>query len=101
MSTFARKIVSISLIVAITLIPFGASVMAEESQTFENERTAAKMTADLLLVRPAGIFATLLGGALCILGLPFTAMGGNFEDSYYKLLVAPAKYTFQRPLGDI
>lgn len=92
---------SVLLIVAITFIPFGASVMAEERKITHEETTAAKMTADLLLVRPAGIFATLLGGAICILGLPFTAMGGNFEDSYYKLIVAPAKYTFQRPLGDI
>ncbi|MFC1799062.1 hypothetical protein ACFLZL_04580 [Thermodesulfobacteriota bacterium] len=101
MSPFARKIMAISLIVALTLIPFSTSVMAEERNPTAGERTSAKMTADLLLVRPAGIFATLLGGALFIIGSPFSALGGNFGSTYDKLVVAPAKYTFKRPLGDL
>lgn len=101
MAPFTKKILAILLIIALILIPFGASVLAADSQNAESERTAAAMTADLCLVRPAGILATVIGGVVFVFGSPFSYFGGNIKSSYDKLLVAPAKYTFVRPLGDI
>ena len=91
----------LTLIAALLLVPLGAAVTAAEKVLTEREENSAKMVADLLLVRPAGIVATILGGAVFILASPFSALGGNFRESYEQLLVAPARYTFVRPLGDI
>ena len=56
--------------------------------------------ADALIVRPLGICATILGVGLFVISLPFSALGGNVKEAGKKLVVAPAKFTFQRPLGE-
>ena len=101
MLRLSKRILSIGLIATLILIPFGSSVMAEENKTMGSEITTAGMAADLLLVRPVGILAMSFGGAVFIIGSPFSASGGNIESTYEKLVVSPAKYTFKRPLGDI
>ena len=35
-----------------------------------------------------------------VISLPFSALGGNVKEAGSKLVVAPAKFTFQRPLGE-
>ena len=99
-----KKLVSIWLITALILIPFGSQAIGETKPTKgspEQEITPEKMALDLILVRPVGIIATVFGGAVFILGLPFSAMGGNTKDSYEKLVETPAAFTFVRPLGDL
>jgi len=54
---------------------------------------------DLVVVRPLWFVATVLGTAAFIVSLPFTIVGGNTGEAGQKLVVAPAKYTFTRPLG--
>jgi hypothetical protein len=104
MLRFTKKLLSIGLISALILIPFGSEVLAETQSTkgpTQQERSTAKMAADLLLVRPVGIVAILFGTAVAVVGIPFSALGGNTGESFNKLVVAPTKYTFKRPLGDI
>ena len=88
------------LIGALLVVPFSGTVFA---QTLEEEKevTAGKMAADVLIVRPLGIIATVVGSALFIVALPFAALGGNTGDVFEHLVKDPAKFTFQRPLGDI
>ncbi len=69
----------------------GASTMTPPS--------AEVMTADALLVRPLGIVATVAGAGLFVISLPFSAIGGNVGQAAEALVVAPAKMTFARPLG--
>ena len=100
MPKFAGKSIVVMLVAALVLIPFGSAAMAQDGRA-ETEKTTGKMALDLLLVRPAGILATLFGSAVFIIGIPFSALGGNTRDTYEKLVVEPAKYTFKRPLGDL
>lgn len=58
------------------------------------------MTVDLVAVRPMGLVATLAGSAIFIVSLPFSALGGNTEDAWERLVADPAKFTFKRPLGE-
>ncbi len=88
-----------SLCLTLTLSTITGSVIAAE-ETPQKEVSAEMMTIDLLLVRPLGIVATVLGGGVFIVSLPFTALGGNVEGAYNALLSDPAKFTFVRPLGD-
>lgn len=87
-------------IAALVLIPFATESIAQD-KSVRTEYSAEKMTADILLVRPMGIIATVFGSAIFIVALPFSLLGGNTEATFENLIAAPAKYTFKRPLGDI
>jgi hypothetical protein len=61
---------------------------------------AAYMVADVVVMRPLGLAATVLGAALTVVALPFTIPSGSVEESVQAFIVKPAEYTFKRPLGD-
>jgi hypothetical protein len=60
---------------------------------------AGEMTGDALVVRPLGLCATVIGTALFVISLPFSALGGNTDKAFNYLMKSPAKFTFDRPLG--
>jgi hypothetical protein len=41
----------------------------------------------------------VVGTGFFIITIPFSALGGNTGEAAQKLVVAPTKYTFARPLG--
>lgn len=87
------------LIIALVLIPFGTSALAK-GHSLDEENSGALMTADLILARPLGIVATVLGCAVFVVSLPFSALGGNTKQASQKLVKEPASFTFTRPLGE-
>ena len=99
-----RRLLAVCLIAALVLIPFGFQAAAQTQPMkgyTEKDISGEKMALDLVLVRPVGILATVFGGAVFIVGRPFSALGGNTKDSYQQLIEAPATFTFVRPLGDL
>jgi len=65
----------------------------------EEEPSAGAMTADALIARPLGIVATVLGTAVFVVSLPFSAAGGNVEQAADALVMGPVRETFVRCLG--
>ena len=63
--------------------------------------SAVAMTADLLVVRPVSLVATVLGTAIFIIQLPLDLFTGKVAEPGRKLVVEPARYTFTRPLGEM
>lgn len=61
--------------------------------------SALAMASDLVFVRPAMLGVTVVGSALFVLSLPFSAAGGNIKQSSDTLVVKPALNTFVRCLG--
>ncbi|MDF1831160.1 MAG: hypothetical protein P1U52_02330 [Porticoccaceae bacterium] len=57
------------------------------------------MAADLIVGRPVLLATTVVGTAIWLVALPFSALGGNVEESAEALVVGPAKATFVRCLG--
>ena len=57
------------------------------------------MAADLVIVRPLMLGATVLGSAFWLVALPFSAAGGNVKQSAETLVIGPARTTFVRCLG--
>lgn len=57
------------------------------------------MTGDALFVRPALLATTIVGSAVYLVSLPFSALGGNAGEAGEVLVVGPAKATFVRCLG--
>lgn len=89
------------LIAAVLLITWAASpVLAKRKQSITGEdRNAVSMMFDLVVLRPLGLVATVVGTAFFVVSLPFSILGGNTGEAAKKLVVEPAKYTFSRPLG--
>jgi hypothetical protein len=55
---------------------------------------------DSLVVRPVGLVGTVAGTAVFLVSLPFSALGGNVGEVANQMVVAPARYTFVRPIGE-
>lgn len=92
-----RRPICWMLVLAFVAMPGGAS--AQQEDTISGDK-AGDMVVDVVLMRPLGLFATVLGTALTVVALPFTVPSGSVESSARELIVKPAEYTFKRPLGD-
>jgi uncharacterized membrane protein len=97
MFKITKQFVVLILIVSLGLVPFGSDALAEDQH---DEEKGIRMAADILVVRPLGIVATVGGTVLAIVALPFSLLGGNTQEVFQYLVVKPAKFTFVRPLGD-
>ena len=58
------------------------------------------MVADAVVMRPALFAITAAGSAVFVVTLPFSAISRSIKSTANALVVAPAKATFARPLGD-
>ncbi|MCC8987629.1 MAG: hypothetical protein LM523_07980 [Candidatus Contendobacter sp.] len=85
------------LILAATLM-FAFHPAGAEDRS-EPDVTAGAAATDLLVARPGGVAATVLGAAIFVVGLPFTLINGSTEQAAQTLVAQPARYTFSRPLG--
>ncbi len=93
------KCVSLLLFLALVFLPL-APALAQNSAAQAANASGEEMMADLVLIRPAGIISTLVGSGLFIVALPFSALGGNVRASWNHLVSDPARFTFERPLGE-
>jgi hypothetical protein len=77
---------------------FSGTTMAED--VIESDDTDSGMIVlDLVVARPLGLVAIGVGTAAFVVSLPFTMLTGTVEPVGEKLVVAPLKFTFTRPLG--
>ena len=83
-----------ALALAITPLP----AAADDPDTVSGDK-GMDMFVDIVVVRPLGLAATVIGTALTIVALPFTIPAGSVGDSAREMIVKPAQYTFKRPLG--
>ena len=70
-----------------------------QADTTQSTPSALAMTGDALFARPALLAMTLVGGAVYVVSLPFSLLGGNAAEAGKVLVVDPAKATFVRCLG--
>jgi len=59
------------------------------------------VVADVVLVRPACLVATVIGSAFFVVALPIAAISKSVKTTARALVVKPARATFTRPLGDM
>ena len=91
----------LTLLTAAVLGVTSWSADASEYRDSDMEPSAGAMTFDLLIARPLGLAATVLGTGLFVLQLPLSIVQGTPPSvPAKKLVVAPAKFTFERPLGE-
>ncbi|MDE2149828.1 MAG: hypothetical protein KGJ55_08360 [Gammaproteobacteria bacterium] len=89
------------------LFGFCAAAGAQSYDTTQSPQpasapSAGAMAFDLVVVRPLGIAATAIGTVLFIVNLPLTPFEKDAPaQPFHRLVVEPARYTFNRPLGEI
>ncbi len=99
MKNMAIKSVIIVMVTMLMAVPFGSPALAQEY--FESgEPDGGEMIYDLFVVRPIGIIATAAGAVVFVISLPFSLLGNNVDTAGEKLVKAPARFTFKRPLGE-
>ncbi len=96
-----KKIMIFFLVAAMISVSFGAAAFAQGPRSEREGRDPGAMTVDFMLVRPFGVLALVTGACVFALAIPFSALGRNVKESSQKLVVAPFKYTFKRPLGEL
>ncbi|MGH8444499.1 MAG: hypothetical protein ACREVL_04485 [Solimonas sp.] len=78
------------------------SAQAQVTEEVDTSPSGVAMAADLLIVRPVSLVATVLGAGLFVLQLPLSLIQGEPpSEPARKLIIEPAQYTFSRPLGDM
>lgn len=85
----------IAAFIALTLIATSMPVLADDGAY-----AATAMAADVIIARPVGLVAIVLGTAVFIVALPFAAISGSVEPVARTLVAEPSKFTFTRPVGD-
>jgi hypothetical protein len=94
----------IAVLAAGSLVLLSGAASAEQTYAADSGSTAPSaeaMAFDLVLVRPLGLAATALGVGLFVAQLPFDLFTWNVKDPAQRLIVAPAKFTFSRDLGQM
>lgn len=91
-------------VTAAAVLALSATVaQADEYRESAGESPSAEaMAFDLLFVRPIGLVGTVLGVGLFVLSLPLSLIQGEPPaEPAQRLIVEPARFTFDRPLGQM
>ena len=99
MFKLTKKPMVVLLIIAFATVSFATNSFAQATMEGSNI-TTEEMVVDAILVRPLGLVAIVLGAGIYVISLPFSLLGHNVGEAGSMLVVAPAKFTFSRPLGD-
>ena len=84
--------------IGIILIAF--VILFTGTATFAEDRSGENIVADLAVMRPVGLVATVAGTAIFLVSLPFALITNDVPKTAKELVVDPLNYTFDRPLGD-
>lgn len=90
---------AITLALVLSLSGVSTPSLADEDAVTGDR--GSDMVVDLVVTRPLGVVATVLGSAAFVVSLPFTIPSGSVAESACALVERPAAYTFKRPLGDL
>ena len=84
---------------ALVLLATPYSALSDDQNTVSGDK-GTDMLVDAVVMRPPGLVAPVLGAAVTLVTLPFTLPSGNVDEAARYMIVKPAEYSFNRPLGD-
>lgn len=97
MRAIANKFSRLLSVAALSVVLVAPQITV--AQEVDEEPSAMAMFGDAVIARPLGAAFTVIGAALFVVTLPFSAAGGNVGEAGKVLVVGPAKATFVRCLG--
>jgi hypothetical protein len=96
------KRIMTTLLIVFFVLSVNLVVFADDQKTTSHpEPSTAAIIADVIALRPAGLIGTILGGAAFLISLPVTLPTNTYKQTGETLFMKPAKYTFNRPLGQM
>ena len=101
MRHISRRIVVLVVCTVMLFLSLMQPALAQNPSAKGIQPTAESMAADTVLLRPAGLIGMVVGACVWVVALPFSWLGDNVGEATDALIVQPAKYTFNRPLGNI
>ena len=104
MRALMRKSLALAVVVILVISATGFQSIAQDmgmDMDMGEAGTAEAMIGDLVLMRPLGITATVVGSVLFVASLPFSLTGMNTGESFERLVADPVEFTFSRSLGDV
>ena len=87
------------LLAAPPLLAADASAGTQLEEDFDWLRVP-EVIFDLIILRPLGTAATVAGLPMFLASCPLLVPSGEYLTSWDIFVLAPAEYTFRRPLGD-
>jgi hypothetical protein len=94
-----KQSIILFIIAAMVAVPLGGAAVAR-TPDIPGDRNGDKMLADAVFLRPLGLVSMALGSVVFLISLPFSITGHNEDEALQQMVIAPAEYTFKRPLGD-
>ena len=95
-----RSCVAMFLVLSmLATVPLAYAESGYTKTILEDEVSGEDMILDLVLLRPVGFVATVIGAVAFVVSLPFTIPLKQVDEAAKKMVVKPGKYTFTRPLG--
>jgi hypothetical protein len=85
----------------LTAVCVMALLMSGTSRALAQQDPGVDILADIVVVRPACVVATIVGSAFFVISLPISALSKSVKQTKQILVCAPARAAFTRPLGDM
>jgi hypothetical protein len=73
----------------------------DSTQVVHSDPPGELIIADVLIMRPIGIVACIVGLAGAVVAWPFAIMTDSCDRVCKQLITVPYQYTFERPLGQM
>jgi len=91
-----KRVFLISVVISLVIVNLYAAGWTEEKLTKDDPVADEWNIIDLLIVRPMGVAAGIIGTGVFILSLPFTIPTGSVDEAAQMLVVKPFNFSFVR-----
>jgi hypothetical protein len=88
------------LTISMIIGSFYAGVWALDEKSIDNPTTHEVNIVDLLIARPLGIAAGIIGTGIFVVSLPFTIPTGGTKDAARMFIVEPFRFSFTRGFNE-
>jgi uncharacterized membrane protein YfcA len=95
-----RKAFLLFMVVSLVIVNLSAVGWTEDERTKDDPVTDEWNMIDLLVARPIGVVAGIVGTGVFILSLPFTIPTRSVDEAAQIFVVKPFKFSFERKFPD-
>jgi len=96
-----KRIFLLLLTLSLVITGLCSTGWAADNTFGKNDPCAHEMAAlDILLARPIGVIAGIVGSAIFVVSLPFTIPAGGVRDAADIFIVRPFQFSFVRQFPD-
>ena len=103
MRSLNRKLITyfLAVMLATSNLAFVSTAYARDYDSNSERPSGSAMLADAVFMRVPMTAVTLVGAAVFVVTLPFSALGGNVGVAGTKLVKVPFEYAWVGPLGEM